>query len=602
MRSPSARLSWLLALLAALGGQRVHAQTEAGATPDKPRIEVVLEGAPEYLQPGLRAALSAERQKASPYLDDLLADHLAVRAEDEALEALQASGFYHAEASAEARPSDTGWTMTLKVTPGPITLIRKVSVELAGPGRQDAVLAARMRHFPLVPHGPLVHNPYEAFKDHWLKLARERGFLDARFTRHEIVVDPEANTADATLVMESGEPYRFGATTFSQDGEMRFDAALIEGYKPWQGGQPYRLPALLDLHRALSDTGYFALVDVNPTPNPITHTVDVAVRLAARPRTLYSFGLGIGTDTGPRGSIEVERRYLNARGDRLFGRLRGSRIDAEAEAEYRRPWLTPLATSWLDAGGNPRTDDLGAAVIHSRERVEDVETETLKLRASANDVRGAWRRQAALTYLVENYRIEGEPEERGQMLLPGLKLGYRPPRDERGGGWKLDLETRGALGGLLSDTSLLQARMDAGWILPMRERDQLLLRGSLAGSMAEDFDKAPVSLRFFAGGDLSVRGYGYKSLGPVNDEGKVVGGRHLVVISAEYDWMFANPWGMALFVDSGNAFDERPEMKTGAGLGLRWRSPVGLAGLDLAHGFDNPDDDFRIHFTLGAEL
>lgn len=586
----------------------------AGAADDMPRaegpedtapkrhIEVKVEGLPGYLAPGVKAALSAERQKDSEWLDDLLVDHLAVRAEGEALEALQASGFYHAEATAEAQPSDTGWTMTLKVTPGPVTLIRKVTVELAGPGRDDAALAARTAHFPLVPHGPLVHGPYEDFKDHWLKLARERGFLDARFSRHEIVVDPEANTADVTLVMASGAPYRFGATTFSQEGDMRFDAALLEGYRPWAEGQPYRLSGLLDLHRALSDTGYFALVDVNPTPNPETHVVDVAVRLVARPRTLYSFGIGIGTDTGPRGSVEIERRYLNARGDRIFGKLRASTIDAEAEAEYRRPWLTPLSTPWLDAGGNPRTDYLGAAVIYTRETVEDVETETVKLRASANDIRGFWRRQAALTYMVENYRIEGEPEERSQMLLSGLKLGYRPTRNERGGGWKLDLEGRGALGGLLSDTSLVQARADAGWIIPVREHDQFLLRGSLGASWAGDFDKVPVSLRWFAGGDLSVRGYGYKSLGPLNDEGKVVGGKHLVVISAEYDWMFANPWGMALFVDSGNAFDDRLEMKTGAGLGLRWRSPVGLVGLDVAHGFDNPDDDFRIHFTLGAEL
>lgn len=594
----------LLLLVPGLAGAAEDMPGTTGPEDAAPKrhIAVKVEGLPEYLAPGVKAALSAERQKDSEWLDDLLVDHLARRAEGEAVEAMQASGFYHAEASAEVQPAETGWTMTIKVTPGSVTLIRKAQVELTGPGQQDAVLAARTRHFPLVINGPLVHNPYEDFKDHWLKLARERGYLDARFTRHEIVVDPEANSADAVLIMDSGEPYHYGATTFTQQGDMTFDAALLDGYIPWDEGKPYRLSGLLDLHRALSDTGYFALVDVNPTPNPITHTVDVAVRLAARPRTLYSFGLGVGTDTGPRGSIEVERRYLNAHGDRTFGKLRMSAIDAEAEAEYRRPWLTPLSTSWLDAGGNPRTDYLGAAVIYTRETVEDVETETLKLRASANDVRGFWRRQAALTYLVENYRIEGEPEQRGQMLLPGLKLGYRPPRDERGGGWKFDLETRGALGGLLSDTSLLQARADTGWTIPVREHDQFLLRGSLGSSWAGDFEQVPVSLRFFAGGDLSVRGYGYKSIGPLNEDGKVVGGKHLAVISAEYDWMFANPWGMALFVDSGDAFNDRIELKTGAGIGLRWRSPVGLVGLDVAHGFDNPDDDYRIHFTLGAEL
>lgn len=585
-----------------------------------PRIEVVLEGLPDYVQPGVRGALSAERQKDSVYLDDLLVDHLARRAEEEALAAMRASGFYRAEVAVEVHDQAPGWRMVLRFRPGPVVLIRDVRVELVGPGKEDRRLTARAKQFPLVPNGPLVHVPYEDFKAQWLKLARERGYLDARFTRHEIIVDPEAGTADVALSMDSGEPYAFGATTFTQEGQQRFDAALLEGFRAWKEGDPYRLPRLLQLHRGLSDTGYFTVVDVSPSPDPARHVVDVGVRLAARPRTRYSFGLGVGTDTGPRGSVEIERRYLNARGDRVFGRLRGSAIDTEAEVEYRRPWLTQ--------GRSPRTDYLGAAVDYSRETVADIKTETLELRASANDVQGFWRRQASLGWLTEAYRVEGEPEATSRMLMPALKLGYRPRRDRRGcrpsmggtlqvrpsaspdsfqtnrcGGWRVDLETRGALDGLLSDTSLLQARVDAGLTIPRRQHDQWLLRGSLGTSWADDFDKVPISLRYFAGGDLSVRGYGYKSLGPVNDEGKVVGGKHLVVLSAEYDWMFADPWGMALFVDAGNAFDGTDiELKTGLGLGLRWRSPVGLVGLDVAHGLDNPTDAFRIHFTLGVEL
>ncbi|MDM7322230.1 MAG: autotransporter assembly complex family protein [Gammaproteobacteria bacterium] len=560
-----------------------------------PRLEVVLEGLPDYVQPGVRGALSAERQKDSVYLDDLLVDHLARRAEEEALAAMQASGFYRAEVAVEVHNQAPGWRMVLRFRPGPVVLIRAVRVELVGPGKEDWPLVAHVKQFPLVANGPLVHVPYEDFKADWLKLAREHGYLDARFTRHEILVDPEAGTADVDLCMDTGEPYVFGITLFTQEGEQRFESTLLEGFRSWKEGDPYRLPRLLELHRGLSDTGYFSVVDISPRPDPARHVVDVGVRLAARPRTRYSFGAGFGTDTGPRGSVEIEQRYLNARGDRLFGRLRGSAIDAQAEVEYRRPWLTQ--------GRSPRTDYLSAAVDYRRETVADIETETLQLRASAHDVQGFWRRQASLGWLTEVYRVEGEPEATSHLLMPALKLGYRPRRDRRGGGWRLDWEMRGALDGLLSDTSLLQARVDASWTFPVRQHDQWLLRGSLGTSWADDFDKVPISLRYFAGGDLSVRGYGYKSLGPVNDEGAVVGGKHLVVLSAEYDWMFADPWGMALFVDAGNAFNGSAiELKTGLGLGLRWRSPVGLVGLDVAHGLDNPTDAFRIHFTLGVEL
>lgn len=584
---------WLL-LVPLLARAEDAAGPEAPAAGEgTPRIEVVFEGLPEYVEPGVRGALSAERQKDSPYLDDLLVDHLARRAEEEAQEALRASGFYRARVAVEVQDQPPGWRMLLRVQPGPVVRIRNVQVTLAGPGQADAPLAARARLFPLVPGGPLVHGPYEAFKADWLKLARERGFLDARFTRHAILVDPEADVADVALTLESGEPYVFGVTTFTQEGAQRFDAALIEGFRPWQAGEPYRLPRLLELHRGLSDTGYFEVVDVTPHPDPARHVVDVAVRLAARPRTRYAFGAGFGTDTGPRGSIEIERRYLNPRGDRVFARLRGSAIDADAEAEYRRPWLT--------SGHNPRSDYLGASVRYTHETVADIETETLQMRASLNDVQGFWRRQLSLGWLTETYQALGEPEASARLLLPALKLGYRPPRDARGGGWRLDLETRGALAALLSSTSLLQARADAVWTLPVREHDQWLLRASLGASLAGDFDRVPISLRYFAGGDASVRGYGYKSLGPVNDHGRVVGGRHLIVLSAEYDWMVLDPWGMALFVDAGDAFDGTAiELKLGVGLGLRWRSPVGLVGLDVAHGLDNPVDAFRLHFSLGV--
>lgn len=599
------RLAWLPFLLALAGVFPAGARAEAdGGTPEKPRIEVILEGLPEYLEPGVRASLSAERQKASPFLDDLLVDQLATRAEREASQALQASGFYQAEARATVEPLPEGWRIRIKAQPGPIVQIRRVQVELHGAAEEQRGIERFVRNFPLVPDGPLVHGPYEDFKADWLTRARERGFLDARYTRHEILVDPATNTADVFLTMESGERYQFGITRFEQEGEMRFSPALLEGYVPWTPGRPYRLSRVLDLHRALSDTGYFGLVEVEPRPNPASKTVDVTVRLAERARTRYSFGLGVGTDTGPRGSVEVERRYLNKRGDRLLGKLRLSAIDAAAEAEYRRPWLPPDLTlrDW-SFGGSPRTDYFGAAASYSRETVEDIETEALALRLSANDVKRFWRRQASLTWLTENDRIEGQVARDVQLLFPGVHLGYRPRRDRRGGGWRLDLESRLAVGGLLSDTSLFQARADAAWTLPVREHDQFLLRGSLAGSVAEDFSRVPLSLRFFAGGDQSVRGYGYKSLGPLNEDGKVVGGRHLVVISAEYDWMFADPWGMALFVDAGNAFDDtRIELKTGLGLGARWRSPVGMIGLDVAHGVQNEENDFRIHFSLGLEL
>jgi translocation and assembly module TamA len=351
-------------------------------------------------------------------------------------------------------------------------------------------------------------------------------------------------------------------------------------------------------------------MEVSPTPNRETHTVDVTAGLSTRKQTRYAFGLGYGTDTGARASVEMERRFLDARGDRFHGKVSLSERDVQADLELRRPWIKPLAgterlfgSEDFEIGGTPRTDFFSTALRSRLEELDDVNTKTLSLRLSANDTKGAWRRQARLVMLYEQDEISNEPNLYGHMFMPGLSLSYRPRVFERRTLWTWDADVQSTLGTLASSTSLTQLRLNGGLTLPVREFDQWVLRGTLGSSVSGDFDKVPISLRYFTGGDQSVRGYGYKSLGASDAQGNVLGGEHLVVLSAEYQWMFKNPFGMAAFVDTGNAFNGTDiQLKTGAGLGALWRSPVGMVGLYLAHGFENEDESFRLHFSLGAEF
>jgi translocation and assembly module TamA len=124
-------------------------------------------------------------------------------------------------------------------------------------------------------------------------------------------------------------------------------------------------------------------------------------------------------------------------------------------------------------------------------------------------------------------------------------------------------------------------------------------------TLVDDFNRLPTSLRFFAGGDSSIRGYEYESLGPKNENGDVIGGEALIVGSIELDYNFKESWSVAAFVDSGNAFsDEEIDVKTGAGFGIRWQSPIGPIRLDIGFPIDDPDENksYRIHFTLGPDL
>ena len=573
-------------------------------------IEIKLIGLPEYLQSDVLNSLTAERQRKSPYLDDLLVGNLAQRAESEAAEAMQASGFYRAQVNADLQTTPSGWLLSLNITPGPVVHITNVEVVLLGGALEQRRVANFANTFPLVVNAPLVHAPYETFKRQWLQLAQDVGFLDAAYTRHEILVDPQTDTAQVLLTLDSGTRYTFGTTSFDQAGPMLFEQALLDGYVPWKPGEPYRVSRLLEFQRTLSDTQFFERMEVSPTPNRATHTVDVSAGLSTRKQTRYAFGLGYGTDTGARVSAEMERRFLNARGDRFHGKVSLSQQDVQADLELRRPWIKPLGGTerllgieGFEIGGTPSTDFFSVALRSRLEELDDVDTKTLSLRLSANDVKGAWRRQARVVMLYEQDEITHEPNLYGHMLLPGLSVLYRPKVWGRRMLWTWDADVQTTLGSLLSSTSLTQLRLNGGLTLPVREFDQVLLRGSLGTSLSGDFNKVPISLRYFTGGDLSVRGYGFKSLGATDAAGNVVGGENLLVMSAEYQWMFKNPFGMAAFVDTGNAFNGTDiSLKTGAGLGALWRSPVGMIGLYLAHGFENEDESFRLHFSLGAEF
>jgi translocation and assembly module TamA len=170
-------------------------------------------------------------------------------------------------------------------------------------------------------------------------------------------------------------------------------------------------------------------------------------------------------------------------------------------------------------------------------------------------------------------------------------------------GLRVNFKTRGSLQEVISDISFLQLMGSFKGILGLPWRSRVIGRVDAGATFMNSFDQLPPSVRFFAGGDNSIRGYAYKSLGPENASGDVEGGKNLLVGSLEIEHRFADKWALAAFVDAGNAFDDTViDAKTGVGLGIRWRSPVGPIRLDFAHPLDNSDELFRVHFVMGPEL
>ena len=516
------------------------------------------------------------------------------QAEEQIRSALQPFGYYKPEIETELTLDNNQWQARYQIDPGPPVQIGELKVEISGDGRDDPQYQRVLDNLPLAEGDILVQPQYEDTKQAFQSIAAERGYFDARFTSNQIRIDIQAYDAAVDLTFDSGRRYRFGEVSFDQE---ILDNGFLDRFVDIEPGQPYTSDDLLKLQSDLIGSEYFSHVEVSaPAEAAEDYTIPVTVRLEPVKKHQYVFAIGYGTDTGARGKIRVENRRVNRRGHRYNAELQISQIKQSLTAEYLIP------------GSDPRTDSYTVRGGYIIEDSDVKKAETLKLGGTYQTQDGDWLKVYSLDFQREIFEVSGE-ETTTDLLIPGLSW-TRVKADDRldvRQGSRLNFQLRGAQEFLLSDITFVQASVSTKWIWPLGEKGRLLLRAEAGTTIFQDnndFEKLPLTLRFYAGGDNSVRGYDLDSIGPRNDEDDVIGGKHLLVGSVEYDYEFRENWRLAAFIDAGDAFDdEAPEPKHGAGFGVRWQSPVGPIRVDLASGLDRPPGDtFRIHLSIGPDL
>ncbi len=552
-------------------------------------LQVQVEGVEEPLLGNILALLTLQRARETEGLSEGHVRRYYRRAPAEIRTALEPYGYYAVQVESRLEEKDGDWLAWFRIEPGEPLRYRAVTVSLTGAGEQDAVLNEALTGFPLQPGQVAVHSDYEAAKAGLQKLAIEQGYLDAVYQRHELRIDPAAGYAEVQLLLDSGPQYRFGELAFAP---AKLSEELLRRYVSFKPGEPYSYRRLLDLQRALEDSDYFAQVEVVPLSEKAQDAVvPVQVDLETHKRNKYSIGLGFGTDTGMRGLLGWENRRINRHGHRMWVNLRGSEIGSELEASYSLP-LT-----------NPRSDRLEFTAAMVDEETDTTDSSLQKIALGRRVARGRWRETLSLSYEREDYKV-GLTDESTSLLIPGIS--YSQVRADNRlvakRGWRVQFDLRGAAEQLLSDTSFVQSEVRGKWIHSLGERGRVIARAEAATTWADEDTLIPVSVRFFAGGDQSVRGFDYQELGPRDASGEVVGGRHMVFGSLEYEHRIKGNWGVAAFVDTGNAFNSFNDgLETGAGIGLRWKSPIGMVRVDVAAAVSQ-DNGLRLHFTLGPDL
>jgi translocation and assembly module TamA len=525
--------------------------------------------------------------------------YLVREAEAETREALEPFGYYSPTIKVErTRGANAPVTVTIDVALGDPVRVRAFDVGIDGEGAGDRYLKQEIAAFRPTPGGVFDHAMYEASKAQITRRLAERGYFDADFTARKVEVTRADHAADIALRWDSGKRYDMGDIGFTQTPKRIVRESLLQKLVYWKPGEYYHQGRLDRLRKSLVSLDYFSRIEIEPHPDKaVDGQVPVDVTLTPAKRDVYTAGVSYGTDSGAGVRLGLERRYVNDRGHKFLAQIDYAQYKSTATIQYRVP-----AFRWLDGW---YTASLQAA----DEQTDFADTRRLELVGSrSGEINRYLTAVVSMHWLRERWRFlePGQPipgYEYATMLYPAISAEYIDaddrlyPRRALGA----TLLVRGGIEGVGSDATFAQIHATTRWIRALGPDNRLLVRGELGHTFTQSLIDMPLSLRFFAGGDRSVRGYGWREIGPrVGDYAE--GAKNVITGSVEFERYFTKEYGAAVFVDAGDAFDTSPNIHYGVGVGARWRSPVGPVRIDVARGLTGADAGWTVNLNIGADL
>jgi translocation and assembly module TamA len=560
-------------------------------------IEIVIPDMLDPVQNNIRAFLSLTRYAERDDVTQETMSRLQRRIVSETRAALEPLGYYEPEVTYETTHEGDKWRVTIHVKPGRPVRLSEVNVTAVGPGEHERAIREVLDAQDLKPGMRLNHGTYERVKGALLRAAKNDGFLDARLTKNDLVIDRQERRATATIEMDTGKRYSYGKIDIAQDvihdDSMRRLLRMKEG-------DPYTLDSLLRTQYVLDDSQYFSAVNLE------TGTVDrealtVPVTISAQPNRRHRFAtsLGYGTDTEVRGKFTWDNRRVNRDGHRFKMELLGSSIIKELSARYVIP-VMDVALEKLDF-----TADL------VEEEIGDTESQRAEVGTGLTQVQGRWQR-VVFVRLSNETTTEGDGTRNTAFyVFPGISYSTLPSYITGGKvrPYRLYFELRGSPTTLGSDASFLQFRFQGERVFDFWERWHLDLRTELGttrieSNRADQILDLPASQRFFAGGDRSVRGFALNELSPRDENGDSIGGKHMATGTIEVVRDLPRNFGVAAFYDIGNAFDDfkDPQFEYSVGVGMRYNIAVASFGIDVAQPLSESRRNPRFHLYISTQF
>ena len=514
---------------------------------------------------------------------------------NKARNALQALGYYQPVLT--LMEDQKGKTLTIELKQPVLWHSRSIVLKCENENETEVMSQLITKH-PFIKGKIVNHGDYSQFKSKVQRQAQELGLLDATFTKSALNVDIANQQANVDWVINCGARYTIKNITI--EGTV-LSHDLVNSYSTINQGDAYSQLDIIASQQALNRSGFFKSVVVDQTVDHVTKTVDVNLSILDTEKYELKTLVGYGTDTGGKLGVSWRNRRVNSKAHQYvasidFNRIKLDDADVNAAFQYQIP-LEKASSQWINqVSYQEKDEEIGRSKIFTLESVV------------INKLNPHWTSQWSIAMAQEQLKSEADVNQSLKYIVPSWQLTYYSVTDPFTAveGWRWQSTMRFS-SEQLSDPniSFLQTDQKVKRIWSLNDDWRLLLRARVGTTLmdTEDFNRSmPSTYRFFAGGDVSVRGYKHQSLSPTDNEVSI-GGKHILSSGLEVDYLFYESFRWAIFTDQGNAFNDWKdfEIQKSVGTGLRWVTPIGAIRLDIAKALDG-NKAWRFHITIGPDL
>ena len=548
------------------------------------------------IQESLRAMSEAVTlQETRPVVSLVHLERRAGRDKDAFLAYLHSQGYYGATVDVDIDAGTQPVTLTFRIQAGPQYTLKQVEIRNVAPGTPEIADFPAPKELGLTKGQPFQAQPVLDAEQRLLTLLRERGHPFAAAPDRDVIVDHADHSVSVTYKVDPGPKAVFGPVTVTGLDEVR--ESVARKYVEWKEGASYDQRLVTATQNALYRSGLFSTVRVATVPDGDRSAVPMAIELTERKHRTISAGLLYRTDEGGSLRLHWENRNLHGLGRTLSYDVHLGEIQTSLETKYVLPrWRRDDQTLELSAhAGQWNPDAYTSRRVGTSAWVE-------------RQLSKHWRGGTGISLRWDDVD-QGDDSEQYHLMSNPWQFTFDTVDDPLDPTLGRRISLRAVPFAGVGGGALLFAKSEVGYSEYFALDDQgdwiLAARARLGLALGAGLHDMPPDERFYAGGAASIRGYAYQSVGPLDDDDDPIGGRSVFDTSLELRRKIAKDIGIVAFVDGGSAFDDAyptfNNLRWGAGLGMRYYTPIGPVGLDVAvplnkRGFD---DSFQVYITLG---